>query len=616
MAMNLQLSDLLGQRRYLHLASAIFLLTLLWATVSALGPLLANPASNAMVRMDLVIALLAVGAITLIMFRSQAKPVSTRRAILVGGLIGLWYAMLVWGVELMAPTHVGWLFIDADSATHFLGWHVFRTQPWSWPPGFHRGLAYPGGTSLLYTDSLPLLAIPLKLIESALPDRFQYVGGWIALSMVVQSAFAALLMREFSARILPIVIAAVLIVSIPALLERVAHFSLTAHWLILAGLLISLRAQRLNAPLPVAPALMFAFIAALVHPYLAVMFLAILLGACGSIWINATHASQRRAAWQVAIGAPLLVLLGWYLIGAFAIGGTLGFAVQGYGLARMDVLSMIDPAYSSKLLGPLQIWDPQEREGAAYLGLGSIALIVLALGCLIRKPPNRETWRWVAPLLLVAVGGYAFAASTSLSIGNWQLSNTVLGHAPFATFRASGRFVWLPLYIALVLALGMVVRRLPESKAAMMLALLLSLQIYELSGLQRVADARRLAAMTNPAPAPMVDAAWGEWVRHGTHIELVPDLSCGAQASNYAPFALLAGDRGATLNTGYFARWDAVEMTKRCLSETARVARGEFEHGSIYVVNNALYAQIPDAIKHAHCALRDGLNVCRRAGTP
>ena len=79
---------------------------------------------------------------------------------LLGGIVFL----IIYGHKILNPTFIEWT-MDGDAAQHFLGWHFFRSEPWTFPIGVIQSYQYPQGTSLVYTDSIPLLAIPLKLLS-------------------------------------------------------------------------------------------------------------------------------------------------------------------------------------------------------------------------------------------------------------------------------------------------------------------------------------------------------------------------------------------------------------------------------------------------------------------
>ena len=102
-------------------------------------------------------------------------------------LFGTVYAAYILG-DRINPSVVDWLLNRIDPATHYLGWVFFRNDEWRWPLTFTDSIVYPTGISIAYTDSIPLLAIPAKVLShlSLLPDNFQYFGLYSALSLVLQ----------------------------------------------------------------------------------------------------------------------------------------------------------------------------------------------------------------------------------------------------------------------------------------------------------------------------------------------------------------------------------------------------------------------------------------------
>ena len=154
-------------------------------------------------------------------------------ALLFGGL----YASYLIGNKLN-PSDIDWLLASRDPAQHFLGWVFFRNDSWHWPLTFTQDLLYPTGTSIAYTDSIPLFAIVFKLFSPVLPARFQYFGLYIFLSFILQFFWGAKLGQLFSRNSLFCATASGLLFMLaPPLNLRVhGHIALTSHWLILASI--------------------------------------------------------------------------------------------------------------------------------------------------------------------------------------------------------------------------------------------------------------------------------------------------------------------------------------------------------------------------------------------
>jgi hypothetical protein len=166
----------------------------------------------------------------------------TPRAGALGAIAGS-IVFFTWiGSTALDPANIDWL-LRNDWAQHYASWESYRAAPWTWPPGRIQTLWYPVGTTIVYTDALPLFAFFFKCLSSALPEHFQYVGLWFLISCVLQGTFAALLVRQFSQRIDVVLCGSLLFLLAPIFLGRFVHDTLSAHWLLLAGLWLHFRRQ-------------------------------------------------------------------------------------------------------------------------------------------------------------------------------------------------------------------------------------------------------------------------------------------------------------------------------------------------------------------------------------
>jgi len=145
------------------------------------------------------------------------------------------------GFGILNPGHIEWL-MHGDPAQHYFGWAFFRQEPWGWPPGLLTGLAAPLQTSIVFTDSIPLLALPLKLLAPLLPGTFQYFGLWMLACYLLLALFAWRLLTRLIHNTSPVSAALralgvlLILLSPPLLLRGYGHEALMAHWLILAAI--------------------------------------------------------------------------------------------------------------------------------------------------------------------------------------------------------------------------------------------------------------------------------------------------------------------------------------------------------------------------------------------
>ena len=80
---------------------------------------------------------------------------------LTGALLGALVFLVLYGVRVLDPVCVDWILNNPspDPSQHYLGWVFYRRSGWHLPYlGANYSAIYPYRTSILYTDSIPLLA--------------------------------------------------------------------------------------------------------------------------------------------------------------------------------------------------------------------------------------------------------------------------------------------------------------------------------------------------------------------------------------------------------------------------------------------------------------------------
>ena len=97
--------------------------------------------------------------------------------------ISFWIYLL--GPSFINPKNVEWL-NSGDLSIYQIGWNFFKNDVWRFPLGSNPnyGIYYQG--SVVFSDSIPLLAIFFKSIKFLLPNNFQYFSLWILLSIYLQ----------------------------------------------------------------------------------------------------------------------------------------------------------------------------------------------------------------------------------------------------------------------------------------------------------------------------------------------------------------------------------------------------------------------------------------------
>ena len=519
------------------------------------------------------------------------------------------------GPSIVDPRRFEWL-MHGDYALHFLGWHLYQHGPWTWPIGGTPLLIWPVGSSIGLTDSIPLLAFVFKPLRAILPDQFQYIGLWLVLSVALQGVFGALLMRIVTPRVSLQLLGAALMMLSPPLLYRINHAALTAHWLVLASLWLTLRHDAIapSVRLTTGWALVCAATAA-TQPYLLLMVLVVMA---------AGHAQQllfapRRflAIALSGVGALAATVFSLWQSGSLMVREEEGLKVGGFGEWSTNLLAFIMPTEANTLIAPG--WFPyhhkEQYEGYAYLGAGMLLLVAMVVVARLMParatvPPRTTPAPWIrhAPLFLALLFLYAMALGPQITAGPhvvfeyprswWQ---------PLHVFRTSGRMVW-PVFYTVVIAILFAAARLPGRRAVLVCTLALVVQVIDLAGMVTYLRDVRAFGFRDV----LQNRFWDVVPKYYDAIVLVPSNLCTPEGYlDFVPFGLHAGNNRVGINGGVTARFDVVKARQYCQELRREVREGIGASGSLYVLRPDLIAPISEQSRgRVSCTLLDGFGVC------
>lgn len=463
---------------------------------------------------------------------------------LYGALLGAAAFVAGFGWRVLDPQRIGWLLNSGDPTQHFLGWMAFRSSPWTFPLCLTDMLSYPYHASIVFTDSIPLFALFFKLFRGFLPEQFQYFGIFGLGCFLLQGGFAALLLRRFTNRLLPCLLGTLFFLFAPALFFRMFyHTSLAAQWAILAGFAIWLYTKpgtSLRRTLALWCLLGCATLA--VHPFLAAMVSGILLG-------QMLHLMMRRRSWKPAAG--LLVYIAVSAIFFYVLGGFHGVSEgEGkFGSFGANLNTFYNPMQPDNLIKSQPV-HPGQYEGQAFLGAGMLGMLLLA--CYLWLTRNRSGFRRLTPegfplpFLLVCTLFFLYALSIKVTWNQWVLFTVPLPEALISlcnVFRASGRFMWVPMYALMLFATALVIRRTPPKRCTTILLLLLAVQGYGLWPMARSSFER----FRNPAADPVPDPV------RARLMQLMPE--------RVRLFAFVQGSEYDALEPGYFALKNGIPLS-------------------------------------------------------
>src|SRR5271167_1476986 len=264
--------------------------------------------------------------------------------------------------------------VAGDVALNVIGQRYFIADSWRWQVLVAKPLVTPDGTNIAFTDSIPLVAIPMKLFRHFLPPRFHSIFLWLALCWVAQPVAAVFALRSTGERrLVPSLAVALIAVSMPTLLYRFGHSSMCSHFLFLIALGLYFRITRSAQFGLIVVANVLMMVALLVNPYMMYMVIAVLAAAPLTLLIRGDRSWVRVAGGLiagVAITGSIALILGY--------GRAL--PMPGFGYYSMNLLSPFYPwgsAFFPGLVAPIDATGGQ-YEGYQYLGIGVLILLWFA----------------------------------------------------------------------------------------------------------------------------------------------------------------------------------------------------------------------------------------------
>jgi hypothetical protein len=497
------------------------------------------------------------------------------------------FALFLIGVIRLDPTSTLWL-NDGDVAQHYLGWHFFRGEPWSLPLGRNLRYGLDMGSSIVFTDSIPLLALTFKAARAILPQHFQYAGFWMACCIVAQGIAAFFLLRRFTKNHIVLLCGAALFVLSPVLVSRtMGHFALVGQWTVLLALCLYFSPVQLSSQRWSWRALLIT--TSLIHGYLLYFVIAIW---CVALLRDIETQKGNRAA-RFASTAVTLVLLafslwlaGWFEVpfGSAAFGST-------YGQYAANLNAFVNPLWGSPILPSLKNTATTSGvESINYLGAGVLALVVAAAALSARASTIRWVWHEHHWLLLATVSLSLFAFGTTLYWGDTLIATLPLPEDftnKLEFIRASGRLLWLAHYLVILIVIVVATTRLPRHVTSATIVAALALQIYDLkssySSYAEHLSRSAKEAVVKSETASLKSPFWAVAATRYSEIDFFPITH---SPPRYEPIALWAGDHHIAINAAYFGRISPERAFARTPELVQELTSGKRRSSTIYIVQN------------------------------
>lgn len=522
-------------------------------------------------------------------------------AVTLGCLLGMLCFLCTYGISVVNPVQDGWILsYGGDLTQHYLGWIFFRKTPWRFPLGLTEGLIHETPISCMFTDSIPLLALPFKLLSPILPETFQYIGLWGLLSFGAQGGLSAAILHRLRPGTAFCALGSLLYILSPAVFQRALHHeALAGHWVILLALLLWMyQKERTDIRRPAMLWSLCSALAVLTHIYYLPMVCLLLMGAALTDVLLFRN-FRRAVICIVSAAASALCVL--YVLGAFY--GESDLTAGGLGKYSANLNCLWNSMGYSRFLETGDYISGQ-TEGLGYLGLGALlatgTALLTGVCCLLRRKNHlRAAFSHHGRELLA--GGLVLLADVFLAVSPvCTFGESVLYEIAYpqpvqqllGVFRASGRFIWVAGYLILTITLGVLGHFLGRRLLTAALAVCACVQLADLSGIIQKKQAQYFEpeSYTSPLASPLWDTL-SAGRREIIFLPLEQDYL--TRKEMYFAFGEYARRQGLTLSSFYLARASFEEMAEFSRKELELLAAGEGDPEVLYIFTER--ADIPEA---------------------
>lgn len=457
-------------------------------------------------------------------------------------------------IRTLNTSNISWL-LAGDPAQHYFGWTFFRFDAWRWPLGFIEPFNTPMGASIVFTDSIPILALCFKSISFFLPNKFQYFGIWMLSCYILSGFFGYKLIGLVTSNsCLRILGATLFILSPPLLFRGSGHEALMGHWLILAGIYGYISNWNFKRWI-----FLIAF-SVLVHPYIFVMVFGIYLSSVAKLSLVINKKIKLHSILEILIIIVISTIIIWQAGYLIDIGEKNN---EGYGYFSMNLLSYFDPIFDGSLFLKQNHYHEHfmpygQYEGMQFIGFGmSIALISSVTIVFLRGniPPIlsiRECW----PLYMVALVFAMLALSNKVMLGSINiftipLPNYLVDLLSF--FRSSGRFGWILFYVIYFYVISVIISNFNYKFSIPFLIFIISIQFID----QMYVYKRNKSQISERMSwvTPLKDPRWDLMAQNNKQLILISKSSFEKE---YIPFAYLASRYQLSTNASHLARSNQV----------------------------------------------------------
>jgi len=496
-------------------------------------------------------------------------------------LLGITTFFLIIGPKALNPLNIQWL-LRGDALEDYLGWAFFKNSSWMFPPGLNPKYGLEISSSIVFSDSIPLLSFFFKTFNFLLPDKFQFFGIWILCCFILQAFAAWQLTRLTTTNLVALVISTLLFIFSPAMLWRIDELqtALAGHFLILFGIYMNLRPSE-NMRILWWSILICTSIS--VHFYIFSMVFLLWAASLGDTWIFQKKINLKQAMIEFIVISCALICIAW-VAGYFAISGD-SASEWGYGQFNFNILSIFYSRGWSHF--NLIKGYTKDYESFNYLGAGILLLIFscIPIGIYRLHAKLRPFIKLHYLFISCLVSMLLYAISNNIDIGRWsfEISFPESFKPFFNILRHSNRFFWPVYYSLLLLSIYFLLQFKYRKYNYLFWIFILAIQIYD----THAGWGPLRQKLMWPAPPedgfPLQNRFWENAAKKYKNIIKIP---ISHKPPQWGIFARYAADYQLATNSVSFARVDKEKLAQSNSNFLEMLDTGKFNDDTLYVIDD------------------------------
>lgn len=502
--------------------------------------------------------------------------------LVISAMIGAVIFLLIYGIKIIDVTYDDWLANGSgDMAAHYLGWLYYRDTPWQFPIGLLDGMTYPYKFSVLYMDSIPIVALICKIFSPILPSTFQYFGLYGLFTFMLQAIISCALVYKFTRNSRASVIGSVFFIISSTMLQRMFHHSALAfHPIILLSILCYFSKEKIIAKKrDILYWTLLLVLSCSVHAY----FIPIVFAFIAAFYLSEIISKKWYIGFIKLIFPTVITVLVMYIWGYFYGSNDLSEGGLGSYNSNLNVLfNNLGTSYIASLMGETAttgIW-----ETYAYLGAGIFILGVIVLYDIVLNKRYTKLKKKYVPTLILIVVFLIVSTIPTVRIGKYTVFEFTFPNLIIrllSIFRVNGRFMWPVIYLIMLSVIVYVIQNY-RNKGILLLLICLFIQILDLSKLC-VIHHDRVKALTELS-YKLKSSVWDELDKSEIFFFYNPigggakDITCSLGKYAY--------DNNMVMNDFYASRRDSTRINQGKAIERSEILDGNPDDSKLYVFSD------------------------------